>query len=59
MSNTGLNHEWDVPLYGKLLEIGGGKERMTKYFMDVEATAEPFKSTKARQNGAPRQRDGR
>lgn len=24
---------WDVELYGKLLEIGGGKERMTKYFM--------------------------
>lgn len=26
------NHEWDVELYGELLEIGGGKERMTKYF---------------------------
>jgi hypothetical protein len=23
---------WGVELYGELLEIGGGKERMTKYF---------------------------
>ncbi|CAD7699183.1 unnamed protein product [Ostreobium quekettii] len=28
----GLQHEWGVELYGKLLETGGGKERMTKYF---------------------------
>ncbi|KAF6255031.1 hypothetical protein COO60DRAFT_259290 [Scenedesmus sp. NREL 46B-D3] len=40
----GLTHTWDVELYGELLEIGGGKERMTKYFKDVEAE-EPFKST--------------
>lgn len=31
----GLNHEWPVDLYGELLEIGGGKERMTKYFNDL------------------------
>jgi hypothetical protein len=30
---AGLSHEWDIPLYGELLEIGGGKERMTKYFL--------------------------
>ena len=24
------HHEWGVELYGELLEIGGGKERMTK-----------------------------
>lgn len=30
--SSGLNHEWGVDLYGHLLEIGGGKERMTKYF---------------------------
>ncbi len=30
--HTGLDHEWGVELYGELLEIGGGKERMTKYF---------------------------
>jgi HAD superfamily hydrolase (TIGR01509 family) len=28
----GLNIKWDVPLYGKLLEIAGGKERMKCYF---------------------------
>lgn len=28
----GLDHSWGVELYGELLEIGGGKERMTKYF---------------------------
>jgi hypothetical protein len=29
---AGLDHTWGVELYGELLEIGGGKERMTKYF---------------------------
>ncbi|TJX49676.1 HAD family hydrolase, partial [Soehngenia saccharolytica] len=28
----GLNVSWDVELYGELLKIGGGKERMTAYF---------------------------
>eukprot|EP01025_Chloroclados_australasicus_P029252 TRINITY_DN2916_c0_g1_i2.p1 TRINITY_DN2916_c0_g1~~TRINITY_DN2916_c0_g1_i2.p1 ORF type:complete len:287 (+),score=34.60 TRINITY_DN2916_c0_g1_i2:91-951(+) len=41
----GLSHEWGVELYGKLVEIGGGKERMTKYFSDYEDT-EPFLSIK-------------
>lgn len=27
--------EWDVELYGRLLKIGGGKERMTAYFNEV------------------------
>lgn len=40
----GLDHEWGVDLYGELLEIGGGKERMTKYFLDC-IDREPFKST--------------
>ncbi|GLC45128.1 hypothetical protein PLESTM_001691400 [Pleodorina starrii] len=40
----GLDHEWGVDLYGELLEIGGGKERMTKYFND-HLDKEPFKST--------------
>ncbi|KAG0626276.1 hypothetical protein M758_2G116000 [Ceratodon purpureus] len=31
----GLQVTWDVELYGKLLEIGGGKERMTHYFDGV------------------------
>lgn len=32
LSSLGLDHEWGVELYGKLLETGGGKERMTVYF---------------------------
>ncbi|MBN2327798.1 MAG: HAD-IA family hydrolase [Candidatus Omnitrophica bacterium] len=28
----GLDIEWDVPLYGELLKIAGGKERMRHYF---------------------------
>ena len=28
----GLNTEWDIPLYGRLLNIAGGKERMKFYF---------------------------
>ncbi|GJP34526.1 hypothetical protein CLOM_g18963 [Closterium sp. NIES-68] len=31
----GLGVTWDVPLYGELLKIGGGKERMTHYFDGV------------------------
>lgn len=27
--HKGLSNEWDADLYGKLLKIGGGKERMT------------------------------
>lgn len=30
----GLAAEWSVEKYGELLETGGGKERMTKYFND-------------------------
>ncbi|KAK9816684.1 hypothetical protein WJX72_003671 [[Myrmecia] bisecta] len=39
----GLPHEWGLELYGELLEIGGGKERMTAYFTE-HADLEPFKS---------------
>jgi HAD superfamily hydrolase (TIGR01509 family) len=28
----GIDAEWDVPLYGKLLQVAGGKERMIAYF---------------------------
>lgn len=44
----GIDHEWDVDLYGELLEIGGGKERMTHYFEQQEKLGrEPFKSIKS------------
>ena len=29
---AGIDAEWDVDLYGRLLKIAGGKERMTHYF---------------------------
>ena len=29
---AGLDIEWDVPLYGELLKVAGGKERMRAYF---------------------------
>jgi beta-phosphoglucomutase-like phosphatase (HAD superfamily) len=29
---AGIDAEWDVPEYGELLKIAGGKERMTHYF---------------------------
>jgi HAD superfamily hydrolase (TIGR01509 family) len=32
---AGIAAEWDVDLYGKLLTIAGGKERMTFYFNEV------------------------
>ncbi|KAL8166099.1 hypothetical protein V2J09_007598 [Rumex salicifolius] len=34
-SEKGLGVTWDVDLYGELLKIGGGKERMTAYFNKV------------------------
>lgn len=34
-AEKGLNVTWDVDLYGELLKIGGGKERMTAYFNKV------------------------
>ena len=43
---NGLDHEWGVELYGELLKIGGGKERMTHYFDNVAPKdSEPWKST--------------
>ncbi len=31
-AEKGLDVEWDVPLYGELLKVSGGKERMRHYF---------------------------
>lgn len=33
--SKGLSNEWSIEQYGELLKIGGGKERMKKYFEDV------------------------
>jgi HAD superfamily hydrolase (TIGR01509 family) len=41
----GIDSEWDVPLYGKLLQVAGGKERMRAYFDEFgwpEATVAEF-----------------
>jgi len=31
--NSGINEEWSEERYGKLLETGGGKERMTAHWV--------------------------
>ena len=31
--DNGINEEWNVERYGKLLETGGGKERMTAHWV--------------------------
>lgn len=46
-SEKGINDVWDEPLYGKLLETGGGKERMTARWNDVGWPSE-YASTEAR-----------
>jgi len=33
--NNGIDEEWGVERYGKLLEVGGGKERMTAHWNEV------------------------
>lgn len=38
-------HVWDVDLYGELLKIGGGKERMNHYF-SIKESEEPYASLK-------------
>lgn len=40
----GIPHTWDIDTYGRLLAIGGGKERMMAYFSE-QSDREPFKST--------------
>eukprot|EP00241_Pyramimonas_parkeae_P007227 CAMPEP_0114237742 /NCGR_PEP_ID=MMETSP0058-20121206/7553_1 /TAXON_ID=36894 /ORGANISM="Pyramimonas parkeae, CCMP726" /LENGTH=304 /DNA_ID=CAMNT_0001349805 /DNA_START=62 /DNA_END=973 /DNA_ORIENTATION=- len=41
----GLACHWDVEKYGELVKIGGGKERMTKYFSD-SPNQQPWASLK-------------
>lgn len=38
-TDAGLDWHWDVPTYGRLLAITGGKERMTAYWREVDAQA--------------------
>lgn len=40
----GLSTEWDEPLYGRLLETGGGKERMTAYWNEQQSWPEGIAS---------------
>jgi HAD superfamily hydrolase (TIGR01509 family) len=42
----GLDIEWDVALYGKLLQIAGGKERM-KYYFNQNGWPEQFDNQEA------------
>eukprot|EP00527_Entomoneis_sp_CCMP2396_P004381 CAMPEP_0198142858 /NCGR_PEP_ID=MMETSP1443-20131203/5539_1 /TAXON_ID=186043 /ORGANISM="Entomoneis sp., Strain CCMP2396" /LENGTH=245 /DNA_ID=CAMNT_0043805965 /DNA_START=146 /DNA_END=883 /DNA_ORIENTATION=- len=47
-----LNTEWDVDRYGKLLEVGGGKERMTAHWNEVgwpEALPEELRQDKVKE----------
>mmetsp|Transcript_11227 Transcript_11227/g.25217 ORF Transcript_11227/g.25217 Transcript_11227/m.25217 type:complete len:407 (-) Transcript_11227:57-1277(-) len=44
----GLDIEWEVELYGELLKTGGGKERMTRYFVDFNPKAWPFEDPPAK-----------
>ena len=45
-AKKGLDAGWDVPLYGQLLEVAGGKERMRHYFMTYKLV--PGQRAKAR-----------
>jgi HAD superfamily hydrolase (TIGR01509 family) len=39
-ADTGLDWHWDAPLYTRLLEVSGGKERMLHYWRHVRGDAE-------------------
>uniref|UniRef100_A0A7S0QX16 Uncharacterized protein n=1 Tax=Pyramimonas obovata TaxID=1411642 RepID=A0A7S0QX16_9CHLO len=45
----GLTCEWGVEEYGELVKIGGGKERMTKYFSVDHPGEEPWVSLKTQE----------
>ncbi len=34
--DNGINEEWSEERYGKLLEVGGGKERMTAHWVSLQ-----------------------
>ena len=43
---AGIDTEWDVERYGKLLKIGGGKERMTAHWNEVGWPSAVLRSTR-------------
>ncbi|KAK3005723.1 hypothetical protein RJ639_016708 [Escallonia herrerae] len=49
-TEKGLGVSWDVDLYGELLKIGGGKERMTAYFNKTGWPENAPKSEEERKN---------
>ena len=38
-ADAGLDWHWDVPTYGRLLAITGGKERLLAYWQEVDPQA--------------------
>lgn len=38
-ADAGLDWNWDVPTYGRLLAITGGKERLLHYWLSIDAEA--------------------
>ena len=40
-TEAGLDWQWSVPLYGKLLEIAGGKERIAHYIQEYQPNFQP------------------
>jgi hypothetical protein len=36
---SGIDEAWDEDRYGKLLEVGGGKERMTAHWVSLSASS--------------------
>lgn len=40
--SVGLDWHWDVPLYTRLLEISGGKERILHYWKEVRGEVKPI-----------------
>ncbi|CAE7770429.1 CBBY [Symbiodinium pilosum] len=49
-AEKGFDVEWDADLYGELLTTGGGKERMTRYFKEVNPDAWTFADEPAPDN---------
>jgi len=44
----GIREVWDEDRYGKLLEVGGGKERMTAHWVSEFDSVGLFRTTRVR-----------